>query len=459
MLPCMSLLELAPKHTELIAQSVPKGAANIQDIYPLAPVQEEVLFHHLLTKEIADTYVASIVLSVSSWDRLEDLIAALQAVIDRHDALRTAVLWERLPEPVQVVYRHAILPVQEIPLARDRNPMEQIREWLRPERQRIDLCNAPQMRLKVAPHPYSGQWYAWIQFHQMTIDYASTELVASEVVAHLEDRIQQLPEPIPYRTYLVEALAHAAWPDAENFFRRKFGEVGEPTAPFGLLDVHGDGTHMAEARRKLGPALSQHVHAMASHLSVNAATLFHAVWGLVVARTCGRDNVVFGSVRSGRLQSGTIALRMLGKFNNALPLRLKLRDATTRAFVEQTRQEIVELSNYESVSLAVAQRCSGIGGLVPLFSSLLNYRHSVPNLDNHWSSAIGIRVLASQERTNYPIALIVDDLEEGFLLTAQTDQRIDPNLITDYVHTAIQSLLNALEKAPLTPVLALSIFR
>ena len=81
---------------------------NIQDIYPLAPLQEGILFHHLLDAAGRDAYVMPApVLGVfaaavgSSWSR------ALQAVIDRHDVLRTAVLWEHLPRPVQVVYRQA----------------------------------------------------------------------------------------------------------------------------------------------------------------------------------------------------------------------------------------------------------------------------------------------------------------------------------------------------------------
>src|SRR5581483_6192149 len=67
------------------------------------------------------------------------------------------------------------------------------------------------------------------------------------------------------------------------------------------------------------------------------------------------------------------------------------------------------------------------------------------------------QALPFEGRTNYPLTLTVDDLDEGFSLTAQTDRRIDPHRIIGYLHTALESLVQALEQAPQTPVLRLAI--
>ncbi len=105
-----------------------RAAPRTSRTYPLTPVQEGLLFHHLRDRGGGDLYVIPMVLSASSRQKLEELIAALQSVIDRHDALRTSVHWEGLRRPVQVVWREARLPVEEVTLNRDRDALEQIEE-------------------------------------------------------------------------------------------------------------------------------------------------------------------------------------------------------------------------------------------------------------------------------------------------------------------------------------------
>ena len=115
----------------------------MQDIYPLAPLQEGILFHHLLAAQ-GDAYLLSNLLAFDSRERLDGFLAALNAVIARHDILRTAVVWEGLPQPVQVVWRKASLPLEEVALdPAGSEAAAQLQERFDARRFRLDVRQAP----------------------------------------------------------------------------------------------------------------------------------------------------------------------------------------------------------------------------------------------------------------------------------------------------------------------------
>src|SRR5262249_1321934 len=82
------------------------------------------------------------------------------------------------------------------------------------------------------------------------------------------------------------------------------GSDGEPTVPFGMLDVHGDGRDMESHRLAAGDDLTARLREQARALGVSTATLCHVAWAQVLARVSARSDVVFGTVLFGRMQGG-----------------------------------------------------------------------------------------------------------------------------------------------------------
>ncbi|OTH87175.1 hypothetical protein CAZ07_37390, partial [Pseudomonas aeruginosa] len=107
----LTLITLDPAAIERIVACIPGGAANVQDIYPLAPLQAGVLYQHRAVQG-DDAYVLQAQFAFDSRLRLDAFAHALQAVIERHDILRSSFHWDGLEEPVQGVGRSASLSVE-----------------------------------------------------------------------------------------------------------------------------------------------------------------------------------------------------------------------------------------------------------------------------------------------------------------------------------------------------------
>ncbi|WP_223886538.1 AMP-binding protein, partial [Pseudomonas syringae] len=168
----------------------------------------------------------------------------------------------------------------------------------------------------------------------------------------------------------------------------------------------------------------------------------------------GRDDVVFGTVVTGRLQGTVGAERAMGMFMNTLPVRVQLATQGIHELVMDTHRDLSELLSHEQASLALAQRCSSVATALPLFSSLLNYRHQGQDSQLQWP---GMRLLDSSERTNYPLCLSVDDYGNDLSLMIHSVQPADPQRLGAMMQCALEQLTDALAHTPQIAVTQLDV--
>ncbi|WP_418515014.1 amino acid adenylation domain-containing protein [Delftia sp. PS-11] len=444
----LTLVALNEQEIARIEAAVPGGAANIQDIYPLAPLQEGILFHHLLQSG-GDVFVSPNLLSFGTREQLQSFVHSLNQVIARHDILRTAVLWEGLAGPVQVVLRQAPLQLQW-PDAGDAHEtlVPQMLEQLGSHDLRLDVRQAPMIRARAAHDAGQGRWLLQLLSHHLVMDRITLDLLLQEVLRLQQGRVAELPVPVPFRRFVAQARQGVADGSHELFFRSMLADIQEPTAAFGLLDVQGDGRGMEEARLRLGAPLAQAMRSQARAHGVSPAALCHLAWALVLARTSGRQEPVFGTVLMGRMDGGAGAHQALGMFINTLPLRLPLGEGSVLQGLRSTAAALAALLQHEHASLSLAQRCSGLPAGTPLFSALLNYRHGAAEGVAQDLARAGVQILGRPERSNYPVGMAVDDDGQGFVLVAQVVRRVGAGRVCAYMQQALQALVQALQQQP-----------
>ncbi len=421
----------------------------MQEIYPLAPLQEGILYHHL-TAEQGDPYLLQLRMNVDSPERLEAVAAALRKVIARHDSLRTAIVWEGLETPQQVVWRQADLLVERVPLAQIDTPAGAAR---------MDLSCAPLIRLAYCPNAEGPGLSATLRFHHIVVDATALEVMREEMLAHLRGEPGPTQPAVPYRNYVAQARLGVSEAEHETYFREQLGDIDEPTLPFDLRDVQGDGRCIEEAQQVLPDALLRRLRSQARQLGVSVASLLHLAWARVLGAATGNDRVVFGTVLLGRLQGGAGADRGMGMFINTLPLRVDLDNLSVRDGARATHARLAALLGHEHASLAQAQRWSGVAAPLPLFSAILNYRHAAGQArqDAQLDAWQGLEILTSEKHTNYPLSLNVDDLGDSLRLSVTVPPRVGAQRICAYVQQTLTAMLDALEGQPDLPVQHLSV--
>ncbi|MBX8596518.1 amino acid adenylation domain-containing protein [Pseudomonas cichorii] len=447
----LPLVQLSQPQLDTLIQRVPGGAANIQDIYPLVPLQQGILYHHMLGHE-GDAYLVRSMIEFDDRTHLDAFLDALQQVIDRHDILRSAVQWSGLPQAVQIVQREATLPVETLALKGNSTALEQLQQASDPRHLRMDLTKAPLLSARIVQDPQSRRWLLALLDHHLISDHVSLAIILEEIQTIMQDRSDQLPVPLPYRDFVAQTLAST--PEVhEAYFSERLAVIDTPTAPFDLLDIQGDGADVSEISQYLAPELAQAIREQSRRQGMTPAVLFHTAWAQVLARCTDQSDVVFGTVVSGRLQGSSGSERALGVFINTLPVRISLAGQGAQELVREVARDLGQLLGHEQASLALAQRCSGVPASLPLFTTLLNYRHQTDGGSLANEEAVlqwnGVRFLSNEARTNYPIEVAVADEGQGFSLTTQTAAGVDPHRVASYFIQAVTTLVDALAQTPM----------
>ena len=162
-----------------------------------------------------------------------------------------------LDAPVQVVERRVALAVEAIGIDRAMgDAAEQMKASYNPKHHRIDVSRAPLLRAVMARDPAKDRWLLLLLIHHLTMDHTGLELLFGEMHAVVQGRGSELPAPVPYRNFVAQARLGVSREEHETYFRQLLGDVEGPTAPFGLLDVQGSGSSVAEGRQRLESSVS-----------------------------------------------------------------------------------------------------------------------------------------------------------------------------------------------------------
>lgn len=414
------------KLTQEQLEEVSKGR-EIENLYPLSPLQQGLLFHSLYTPH-AGAYIVQQVMKFTGTLDIPSFLQAWQDVIAHHAILRTAFVWEHVDEPVQVVHRAGSLPLQEldwseVPASEQRERLDHLLQTTC--RQDFDLTQAPLLRFFLID---LGQetWYFVENFHHILLDGWSLALVQQEFfkiyLAYSQQDSFSLDPVKPYSDYIAW-LAQQDRSKAQQFWQKELAGITAPTAlPFEQLsqEVLPDEAGYARQSLALSPAFSTQLQGLARQLQVTLNTLFQGAWAFLLSRYSGERDVLYGTTLAGRPTVLPGSERMVGLFINTLPRRVHVPDQTLAAdWLKMLHAQQAELQQYEYCPLMDVQEWSEIPRGVPLFHSLFvfeNYQAEHTEMSASTQGLLSAEQICSVEQTHYPLTVGV---EPGETLTLQ----------------------------------------
>ncbi len=406
---------------------------QIEDIYPLAPLQQGLVFHSML-EPASGVYIEQIVLHLANVDQAL-FGQAWAALLERHAILRTAFLWDGLDAPLQVVLRHVTLPIRELDwsAAAAEEQDAHLEAFLASDRREgLPLSAAPLMHLTLIGCGDGRCLCVWTH-HHVLLDGWSMPLLLQEVFARYaalsEGQPLELKPTRPYRDY-VAWLQRQDLAEAERFWRANLADFSAPTALSILRPAGGaDAPSFGERSLALGEDATSALQATARRCQVTLNTLVQGAWALVLSRYSGSDDVVFGVTVAGRPPELAGVEAMLGLFINTLPLRVRVpHGQPIDAWLRAIHAAQSEIQRFEYSPLAQVQRWSELAGGAALFESLLvfeNYPLDSELLDGQ-DQGLALENLQTFERTNYPLTLIVLPGADLHLRLIYAADRIDP---------------------------------
>nr|WP_223514287.1 non-ribosomal peptide synthetase [Pseudomonas sp. GL-B-19] len=386
--------------------------ANFEDLYPLSPMQQGMLFHTLYEPEVG-AYLSQLRLDIQGLDS-QRFAQAWQTALERHDILRSSFHWQGLDTAHQAIVRQVELPLEVL----DATDTDALADAERA--QGFELGSAPLFRLKLV-RTDSNDWHLIYTSHHILMDGWSNAQLLAEVIQHYATG-QSLPTPTgQYRDYLGWLQQQSAVA-GEQFWKAALTPLEAPTLLAEALRPPVGAQGREEYRVALDSRATQRLADFARQQKVTLNTVLQAAWSLLLHRYTGQDCVVFGATVAGRSAPLPGIEEQLGLFINTLPLVCAMNpEQTVSQWLSELQGLNLTVREFEHVPLYDIQGWAGQQGSA-LFDSLLVFENFpvAEALKQGAPAGLSFGNLHNHERTHYPLTLGIE-LGEGLSLEFSYD--------------------------------------
>ncbi len=427
---------------------------DVDDILPMSPLQEGMLFH-AMSEEGAKSYFVQFNFSINGQFDKDIFIDCWNDLVDRHPVLRTVFIYDRVPEPMQVVIKkmeceflfedlRSLTPTQ----AADRVKQSQIEDRNR----FFDLNRGPLMRFTILQLTESCFEIVW-SHHHIVLDGWSVAILHEEFVALYRQRKScvkaELPAVKPYQDF-IRWLQKQDMEPSRIFWRKYLDGVTAPSyVPGGQSTSSSSNYQVQEHIFTLPKDQSTKLCNFAQRNQATLSTVFQTAWAVLLSRYNNADECVFGIVLSGRPAQIEGVDNIVGLFLQTIPIRIKVNTVKTfNELLHNVQTSILDCFLHQYYPIADIMACTN------LHNELINHlivfeNYPEPEYVNQpEDDPLGFVMsnLRSHEQMNYDFSIVIhpkDEIEIKFSVNTNVFTKEDAIRIESHLRTLISCILES----------------
>ncbi|MCH9696798.1 MAG: amino acid adenylation domain-containing protein [Gammaproteobacteria bacterium] len=379
---------------------------NIENIYPLTPLQEGFLFHSLSRQD--DSYIQQIAYLLKGRFNYQRFVSTWKFLFDRHAVLRTLFSYAGAEQPLQVVLKQRSPEFEDVDLSQlSATEQLQRREQLklRDRNRGFHLNRDCLMRFTLLHLGDDLTEVIWTH-HHIILDGWSLGILLAECTALYQSIDAELEPVTPFSNY-VNWLQKKDEQQSLEFWQQYLADYRHfIKLPYTVQSLNTQGQRQRYSFQ-LPEALFRGIRQLSKRLEISVNSILHGVWGILLAQYNSVEDVVFGSTVSGRPAGIEGIEHIIGLFINTIPVRVGVSpELTISELLTQIQQQAIlaEPHHYSPLSTIQSRH--------PLQNRLLSTHVTLENfplderfksLDADQHAELNVQDMEIIERTHYSL--------------------------------------------------------
>ena len=414
--------------------------SNIEDIIPLTPMQEGMLFHYIMEPETL-AYHEQISFGLVGKIKPDLMQKAWGFVTQKNEMLRAVYRWKNIDNPIQVILKNHQVAMSYYDLTK-KEVEQKLAEIKQADfRNRIDI---EQETLRVMLCKCGANDYTMIiSNHHILYDGWSSGIMIKELINayHALYKGSELNAPFKNKfSEYVKWIASRDKTEQKNYWKSYLAGAEQNDGLFSRVNQ----SVMKSYKCVLQQDLSDLIINFSKENGISTASLLYCAWGILAQKLNNTHDIIFGTTISGRNHPIKGIANMVGLFINTIPLRVQTdSEETIFQLLEKVNEATKNGHEFECTPLVDIQAYAGINNQSQLFNSLVVIENYPLNINDYQDEILAITHYSATPRTNYNLTLEIT-IQERISLNFQYLCFEDDNMIKrvgQYFETILTAII------------------